>query len=90
MKLVNSCYGLEIKLDENQVMVLVVENALTMSRLTYDLINQCMGVDGTFVLSENTILKIEKECEIIINPFQLDFKNKKIMNAIEQIKNILN
>ena len=82
MKLVNSHYGLEIQLDENQITILVVENASTMSRLVNDLINQCIGLDGNFVLSENKILKIEKESEIIVNPFQLDFGNKKIINAL--------
>lgn len=77
MKLVNSHYGLEIQLDENQITILVVENASTMSRLVNDLINQCIGLDGNFVLSENKILKIEKESEIIVNPFQLDFGNNK-------------
>lgn len=82
MKLVNSHYGLEIKLEENYVNVIVSENASTMSRLVNDLINQCMGMEGNFVLSDNKILKMEKESEIIVNPFQLDFGNKKILNAL--------
>lgn len=82
MKLVNSYYGLEIQLDENNITVLVVENASTMSKIVYDLINQCRGLEGNFVLSENKILKMDKESEIIVNPFQLDFSNKKILNAL--------
>ena len=40
MKLVNSKYGLDIQLEENQVTVLVVDNATTMTRIVNDLINK--------------------------------------------------
>lgn len=44
--------------------------------------NQCNGNDGDFLLSEEKTLKIDKLMCTIINPFSIDFNNKKIISAL--------
>ena len=82
MKLVDSKLNLSIEMSENVVNVLVVENKITLSYVIENIWKQCNGQEGDFVLSENKMIKIDKEMEVIINPFDLNFNNKKIISAL--------
>ena len=82
MKLVNSKLGLCIEMQENNTDILVVEDKSTMVSVVSDLYNQCNGIEGDFVLSEDSIIKIEKNMEIIVNPFDINFNNRKIISAL--------
>lgn len=82
MKLVNSKLNLNIEMFENVVNILVVENKITLSYVIENIWKQCNGQEGDFALSENKMLKIDKEMEVIINPFDLNFNNKKIISAL--------
>ncbi len=83
MKLVNADFGLVISFSENQAVELVVENPAGMSSIVGDFRRQCEGDEGNFVLSENDkILKPDKVLDIIINPFELSFNERKIMNKL--------
>ena len=82
MKLVNSQINYTIDFMENIVNVLVVENPDIMTELITNLWRQCNGADGSFVLSDDEELKIDKNMNIIINPFDIDFNSKKILSAL--------
>lgn len=82
MKLVNSRLQLNIEMYENRVNILVAENKITLSYIIESIWKQCDGQEGDFILSENKILKFDKEMEMIINPFDLNFNSKKIISSL--------
>lgn len=65
--------------DKNQVTEWIIESPDLFARYVQELICQCEGKDGDFVLSKNDkIVEISKYMEVIINPFGIDINNKKI------------
>lgn len=86
MKLINVDYpGLEIKFVENMVNVLVCESRRLYSELIYDMVDQCAGHSGGFVLSEDARpLNPKNSVELIIDPFHLDFANRRIVSKLHQ------
>lgn len=82
MKLANSNYGLNITFQDGDAYVLVLENPRLMRQIIEELVLQCAGEDGDFVLSDNKIVKIEKHLDLIVDPFALDFQNRKITTAL--------
>lgn len=86
MKLVNTEYAdINIEFVENIYNVIVVESKALYSEMLYGLISQLSGHEGSFILSEdNKILVPKNNIEIIIDPFRLDFSNRRIMNKLYQ------
>lgn len=86
MRLVNTEYAdLNIEFVENTYNVIVVESKALYSEMLFGLIAQSAGHEGDFILSEdNKILAAKNNIEIIIDPFRLDFANKRIMNKLYQ------
>ena len=83
MKLVNGKYSLMINMQENMADTLVLENEAVMAEFVEQLYFQSFGQEGDFVLSDNDeLLEIQKTLEIIINPFALDFNNKKVLKKL--------
>lgn len=82
MKLVNSKYGLNITFQDNDVQVLVLENPCVMREIIEELSWQCAGEEGGFVLSDGKILKLERHLDLIMDPFALDFQNRKITTGL--------
>lgn len=69
--------------DKNQVTEWIIESPDLFARYVQELICQCEGKDGDFVLSKNDkIVEISKYMEVIINPFGIDINNKKILNKL--------
>ncbi len=90
MKLVHSELEKQIIFSENKINVLTVEHKKLFIQLIEEFLRQINGDEGSFILSENNKeLEISKFCEMIIEPFNLDFNNKKIVNTIySQLKNL--
>lgn len=82
MRIANSRLGLDIMLKENIVSALVVENKRELCYVVENLWNQCNGLEGDFILSNDKIIKMDKTAHIILNPFSIDFNSKKIINAL--------
>lgn len=83
MKLVHADLLLDIEIGECLPAVLVLENPKIMTQVVEELYNQCDSGDGQFILSEERKeLPLEKAAEIIIDPFAIDFHNKKIQNKL--------
>lgn len=83
MKLVNAKYNLEIIMKENKVDVLVIENPKVMTEIVGEIQLQCEGVEGNFILSDREkIINLDKKMSIIINPFAIEFNDKKILNKL--------
>ena len=69
MRLVNASYGLDFMFSEGVAEVLVIENTSAFRHIASDLWNQCVGSDGSFVLSNNTVL-YKKQASSILTAFR--------------------
>lgn len=83
MKLSHPYFENPIIFEENKINVLIIENQRFFSRFIIELIQQLNGYDGGFVLSSNyNPLEINKNIDILIDPFTLEFNQKKIINKL--------
>lgn len=82
MKLVNSKYNLSIEFNENESYSLVVENKEYMQDIVENLIRQVKGENGDFILSENKEMNISKNIYFIVEPFTIEFNDRKIMSKL--------
>lgn len=83
MKLAYRNIKYHIELKENIVNVIILENQRIYSKLVQELLSQCNGEEGKFVLSEdNKELKISKNMYLISDVFNIDFNQRKIINNI--------
>lgn len=84
MKLVQPDFFFPIDFKENQIETIVIEKPELFSDMVFQLKSHING-EGDFgwVLSAgNKLLDMEKTCEIIINPFDVDINNRKLQNAL--------
>lgn len=78
-------YDFEMKFQENQINILVIEKQQVMANLVQDMYLQCNGKEGGFILSDiDKIVPIDKSIELILEPFSINCNNKKIMNKLYQ------
>ncbi|MCH5265520.1 MAG: type II-A CRISPR-associated protein Csn2 [Lachnospiraceae bacterium] len=83
MKLVHAMLEKNIVFEENKINVLVIEQADFFSKSIRELLRQIQGEQGDFVLSEaGKGLGLKKCAEMIINPFSMDFSQKKLLSAL--------
>lgn len=69
-KLVYGKYDISMKLEENYVNELIVENPAVLAEMVQELTAQTEGAEGGFILSEDEkILSIEKNLVFIKDPF---------------------
>lgn len=87
MKIVHPELKHQIELKENIVNLLVVENPSFFYDLTSDFVGQCRdGIAGRLVLSQdNEIIPFEKKAAILLNPFELDINNKKLLSKLYSV-----
>ena len=70
---------------ENQVNVLVIEKPSVMAKMVQDMYLQYNGKEGGFLLShEAKIMSIEKNMELVLEPFSINCNNKKVINKLYQ------
>lgn len=85
MKLVHAEYGIEIKLEENQISVLVVESPEKLSELIQELYQSKQNGNGKFLLSEaDKLLNMGKLMELVVDPFAVDINEKRILQKLYQ------
>ncbi len=85
MKLVYSDLNLKFEFRENECQVLVVENPKTFSEIVGDFHRQMLGEEDKLVLSENDkVLLLEKNCDLIINPYDLEINNRRVLGKLYQ------
>ena len=83
MKLINEDINNSIIFEENKTNILVIENKKFYVEYIETLLSQIDGNFGKFSLfSENKELKISEKIEVIMNIFDLEINNKKIINKI--------
>lgn len=83
MKLAYQEYDIVINFEENIVPVITIEDKKTYLQFIYDMYSQINDGSGPFVLSENSkILKLEKESDILFEPFSLKINERKILSKL--------
>lgn len=83
MRLVYPEYEICIELGENIINVICIEHPKIFRKFIYYLWEQYKGTEGPILLSSNnTVLNIEKNVEIIANPFEININQKKIINNL--------
>ena len=61
----------------------VIESPDLFARYAQELVCQCNGEDGNFVLSQgDKIVEMAKYMEVVFNPLGVDINNKKIINRL--------
>ena len=77
-------YPLELPVIENSTFsVLSVENSNTFSMSIRDIVEQILGFDGSWVLSDhNKEFDFKKYVEFIQNPWILDVNDRKLINGL--------
>lgn len=83
MKIVNSKWGIQIDFDICRIRQLVIESPKYLSNVLAELKGQSEGGYGQFVLSENNKeLKLSEKMELILDPFDLNLNNKKVLTKL--------
>ena len=83
MKLAYVDLGRPIELDCHRATEWVIESPELFVQYTQMLYRQMESEEGKFVLSENDeILDFPKQAEIILNPFALDFNDRRIQKKL--------
>lgn len=86
--MVNSEFGINLDINENRVNVLVIENPQILRSAFSELIRQCEGAEGNFVLSQSDkFMNLSKQAYTIIEPLTIDFNSHRIQAKLfQQIK----
>ncbi|MEG0307590.1 MAG: type II-A CRISPR-associated protein Csn2 [Clostridium sp.] len=89
MKLVHPDFLFQIEFEESKITNIIIESPTIFENVICELYSQVLGNEGMWVLSENsTPMEIKKHSEIILNPFDLDINNKRILAKLyDNIKN---
>ena len=80
MKLVHPNISRHIDFEKAENYQLVIENANECYKLTKEIISQCNGENGEWVLSETFPIELNKNALIMYNFFDLSCNNKKTEN----------
>ncbi len=85
MRLLCDKLGIDIELSENKPQIVTIEDVALYSGFVRELWEEYKGNDGDILISDKgTDLKFGKNIEVIINPFDIDCNNKKILTKIYQ------
>lgn len=83
MKLVHSNISRHIDFEKTEIYQLVIENANEFYKLTKEIISQCNGENGEWVLSETFPIELNKNALIMYNFYDLSCNNKKTENLLK-------
>lgn len=83
MRLVYARYDLELRLKENEICTLVLEQPVVFTDLLRNLITQTEGADGELILSEgDQQMPFVKNVVFIANPLSVDSNEKRILTKL--------
>ena len=82
MKLVHPDLQFQVEFKEVQIPICIVESPVYWRKIQMELLTQCQGKDGKWVLShDDKELKFLKSVEMIMNPIQLEENQKQIITS---------
>lgn len=92
MKLIHQDFSFKIELLENKVTNLIIESSDIFEEIVNEFNKQIRGEEGKLILSKACVpLEIKKYAEIILNPFDLNINNKRILTKLyDEIKDNIN
>ncbi|NLE24387.1 MAG: type II-A CRISPR-associated protein Csn2 [Clostridiaceae bacterium] len=83
MKLVHSDVQYVINFEENSINVIVIEDPTVFTQWIVEFLGQASGLDGKFVLSENSKeIKISQAVEVITDPFGMQINSRKVLSKL--------
>lgn len=86
MKLVHPEYSFQIEFVEGKATELIIENPHVFTQFVQELLWQLDDNEGRFVLSHNNeLLKLNQQMDCIINPFEIDINQKKMITKLYNI-----
>lgn len=83
MKMVHPNISRHIDFEKAENYQLVIENAKEFYKLTKEIISQCNGENGEWVLSETFPIELNKNALIMYNFYDLSCNNKKTENLLK-------
>lgn len=85
MRLLNSHYNIEIEFFQSEPLCICIESPGMLRDFLTDLWSQSCGSAGNFILSrDGKEIPLSKGAELIMNPFAVNFNDKKIVNKLYQ------
>ncbi len=85
MRIVHPVSNINLLLNENKPTVLVIENKELFTQFVFDLWAQSNGTLGSSILSnKDESLDFAKTASVIINPFSINYNDKKILSSIHK------
>lgn len=85
MNLLYKPLGLELAFEENRINVLAVEEPKLLSELLMALTINAKIQDCLLLSEKDTELSISKKMDVIIDPFQVSTRDKKILNGLYRL-----
>lgn len=84
MKLVYSYWNFQIVFQENEIAQLILEEPGFFWKTVNQLKRQIESGEGEFILSTDTIQKIDKCCDMVIDYTAIDVNHRKVLSALYQ------
>lgn len=83
MKFTHKHFSSPINFNENEINILVLENPIIFSKMIREILKQCEGYEGNFILSENfELIEIKNNILVVTDIFNININDKKILNKI--------
>ncbi|NMA49156.1 MAG: type II-A CRISPR-associated protein Csn2 [Tissierellia bacterium] len=83
MKLTYPDFQFKIDMVENCINKLIIENPSIFTTTVKEIVKQSQGEEGRFILSEeNEIIRITDNVICIINPFAINFNDRKVLSKL--------
>lgn len=92
MKLIHSDWSFQLELQEGIVQRMIIEDPVIFRKMIADLRYWQNGEDNKWILSDKgKILKADKSCEVIIDYFQLDLNQRKMISTLyDEMESVIN
>lgn len=88
MRFSSNRVGLSVECNECQPLVIIIENENTFVQLVSDIKGTVEGLDECVIVSSgDNQYKLQKESEVIIDPWSVDCNSKTIKNKLYQLLN---
>ena len=85
MRMASSEYDLNYLFEENKATEFLIDTPEKYQEIINKLLAQLKGEDDSIVFSENDKeVRLDKNADIILSPFQIDINNRKILAKIYQ------
>lgn len=84
MKFIHPLLSEAFEISQEKINILVLENKKTFVEFVNSFLNQSNGLAGDIIINagEKKLIDISKHVDVVINPFELNFNDKKYINTL--------